>query len=147
VPIDHADFWEVVDKLEKEPDDMNVGWNVTDTFVEKLENGDPDARKRFARALKVKMITGKGYFWFVDKANRALPERYKLDGLRNWASNLCSEINLPSSFWYTYTCVLLSLNAAEWDEWKHTKLVATAVEFLNCVCSEFIEKARGIPGL
>ncbi len=147
IPIDHADFWEVIHFLEKEPDDVNIGWNVTDDFVQKLESGDKEAVARFQRALKVKMVTGKGYFWFVDKANRALPEPYKKDGLRNHASNLCSEILLPSNRELTYTCVLASLDLSEYDEWKDTDLVETGIEFLNAVCSEFIEKAKGIPGL
>jgi len=147
IPIDHGDFWEIVSHLEKEPDDLNIGWNISDAFVKRLEDGDEDAKARFSRALKVKMITGKGYFWFVDKANRALPIRYRQDGLTCHASNLCSEILLPSNEMLTYTCVLLSLNLSRYDEWKDTNLVAIAVEFLNSVCSEFIEKARGIPGL
>jgi len=147
IPIDHGDFWEIVAHLEKEPDDLNIGWNISDEFVKRLEEGDPESLSRFARALKVKMVTGKGYFWFVDKANRALPLRYRQDGLTCYASNLCSEILLPSSEMLTYTCVLLSLNVARYDEWKDTNLVAIAVEFLNAVCSEFIEKARGVPGL
>ena len=147
LPIDHGDFWEVVHHLEKEPDDLNIGWNVSDAFVQKLESGDADAIKRFQRALKVKMITGKGYFWFIDKANRSLPQRYKEDGLQNYASNLCSEILLPSSRDLTYTCVLASLNLSKYDEWKDKDLPQVAVEFLNAVCSEFIEKARGKAGL
>lgn len=147
IPIDHGDFWEIVNHLEKEPDDLNIGWNISDSFIKQLEDGDAEARARFARALKVKMVTGKGYFWFTDKANRALPIRYKEDGLTCHASNLCSEILLPSSSILTYTCVLASLNLADYDDWKDTDLVAIGVEFLNAVCSEFIEKARGVPGL
>jgi ribonucleoside-diphosphate reductase alpha chain len=147
IPMDHGDFWEVIHQLEKDPDDLNVGWNVTDAFIAQMEAGDAQSILRFQRALKVKMVTGKGYFWFVDKANRALPQRYKDDGLRNYASNLCSEILLPSNSEMTYTCVLSSLNLSRYDEWKDTPLVATSVEFLNAVCSEFIEKARGKAGL
>jgi ribonucleoside-diphosphate reductase alpha chain len=147
LPIDHGDFHEIVSLLEKEPDDLNIGWNISDAFIKRLEEGDEEAHNRFHRALKVKMVTGKGYFWFVDKANRALPQRYKDDGLTCYASNLCSEILLPSNEELTYTCVLASLNLSKYDEWKDTDLVAITTEFLNSVCSEFIEKARGVPGL
>lgn len=145
--LDHPDASEVLDLLEREPDDLNIGWIITDEFVKNIEAGDHKARARFSRALKVKMVTGKGYFWFVDKANRALPKRYKDDGLKNHASNLCSEILLPSSKDLTYTCVLASLNLADYDSWKDTDLIETAVEFLNAVCSEFIVQAKDKPGL
>lgn len=89
LPIDHADFNEVVSYLEKEPDDFNLGWVITDEWMKNLEKGEGDARQRFSRALKVKMVTGKGYFWFVDKANKRLPQKYKDAGMKNHASNLC----------------------------------------------------------
>ena len=101
VPIDHADFDEVVNFLEKEPDDVNIGWNISDDFVAKLSEGDADARRRFSRALKAKMVTGKGYFWFPDKANRKLPAYYPI---KHYAAQLCNEILLPSDEEHTYTC-------------------------------------------
>lgn len=144
IPIEHGDFWEIIRFLEKEPDDVNVGWNVSDNFVEKLEGGDGESIARYQEALKVKMVTGKGYFFFTDKANRALPSYYPLP---HKASNLCSEILLPSDREHTYTCVLSSLNLARYDEWKDTDAVFDSTVFLDCVASEFIEKAKDIPGL
>lgn len=142
--IDHGDFDEIVNYLEKEPDDLNIGWIVSDSFNAKLEAGDPDSRRRFGKALKAKLVTGKGYYWFVDKANRKLPKYYPI---RNVASNLCSEILLPSDADHTYTCVLSSMNVAKYDEWKNTDAIFTATVFLDCVASEFIARAKGIRGL
>jgi ribonucleoside-diphosphate reductase alpha chain len=39
--------------------------------------------------MKVKMVTGKGYFLFIDKANRHRPECYKKHDLTIKNSNLC----------------------------------------------------------
>ena len=39
------------------------------------------------------------------------------------------------------------MNLAKWDEWKDTDAVFTATVFLDCVASEFIVQARGVPGL
>jgi ribonucleoside-diphosphate reductase alpha chain len=144
IPIDHGDFWEVTRFLEKEPDDVNVGWVVTDAFIDRLKKSDQEAISRYQEALKVKMVTGKGYFWFVDKANRKIPKYYPIE---NKASNLCSEILLPSDEKHTFTCVLSSLNLAKYDEWKDTDAIFNATVFLDCVASEFIEKAKGVPGL
>lgn len=144
LPIDHGDFYELVNLLETEDDDLNVGWTVSDKFVEQMNNNEGDARKRFAASLKAKLITGKGYYWFTDKANRKLPKYYPIP---NKASNLCSEINLPSDSEHTFTCVLSSMNVAKYDEWKDTNAIFTATVFLDCVASEFIARAKGIPGL
>ena len=144
LPIDHGDFFEVARYLENEPDDLNIGWNISDDFLNRLQMQETDARIRFGTALKTKLVTGKGYFYFPDKANRALPAYYPIS---TKASNLCSEILLPSDEQHTFTCVLSSMNVAKYDEWKDTDAVFTATVFLDCVCSEFILKAKGIPGL
>lgn len=144
IPIDHNDFDEVITHLEKEPDDVNIGWNISNEWLDKLNAGDKEARSRFSKALKVKLVTGKGYFWFPDKANHKLPTYYPIT---NKASNLCSEILLPSDKDHTFTCVLSSMNLAKYDEWKDTDAVFDATVFLDCVASEFIVKARSIPGL
>lgn len=144
LPIDHGDFHEVVSFLEKEPDDLNIGWNISDDFVARLEAGEPDAKDRMSKALKAKLVTGKGYFFFPDKANRKLPKYYPIPVK---ASNLCSEIVLPSDEEHTFTCVLSSMNVAKYDEWKDTDAVHDATVFLDCVASEFIARAKDIPGL
>lgn len=147
ISIEHGDFDEIADLLLTSPDGLNVGWNITDEFIGKLNNKQPDALRRYQKALKVKMITGKGYFFFVDKANRARPLCYKENNLDIKASNLCTEIMLHSSEDYTFTCVLSSMNVAKYDEWKDTDAVYWATIFLDCVAEEFIQKAKNIPGL
>ena len=147
LPITHADFDELCDLLHHSPDDLNIGWNITDDFIADLEAGVPEAIRRWQKVLKVKMITGKGYFFKVDEANRHRPDCYKDLGLDIKASNLCTEIMLHSSEEYTYTCVLSSMNVAKYDEWKDTDAVYWATIFLDCVAQEFIDKAKDIKGL
>lgn len=147
LPITHGDFFELADKLLHEGDDLNVGWVITDNFIERMDRGDLDAIERYQRALKVKAITGKGYFNFVDKINRANPQSYKIHELSCKASNLCTEIMLHSDKNETYTCVLSSMNLTRWEEWKDTDAVFNSIVFLDCVASEFLKLAREIPGL
>lgn len=147
LPIDHDDFPELLELMEAEPDGLNLGWNVTDAFVEKLKHGDLQANQRLISALYAKLVTGRGYFFKPDEANRHRPQVYKDLGLDIKASNLCSEIMLHSSEEYTYTCVLSSMNLAKWDEWKGTDAVFVATVFLDCVVSYFIQQAKGIAGL
>lgn len=89
IEIDHADFFELVNFITKNPDDANIGWNVSDAFIARLDAGDADAVDRYQKALKLKMISGKGYFFFVDKVNRQSPQLYKDKNLKVLASNLC----------------------------------------------------------
>lgn len=145
--IEHGDFPEVVEYILAEPDDLNIGWTIRQTFINKLNAGDKEAIFRFQRAMKVKMVTGKGYFFFVDKANEKRPVMYKDLGLFINNSQLCSEIMLFNDHEHTYSCVLSSMNSARYAEWKDTDAVYWATIFLDCVASEFIEKAKGQPGM
>jgi ribonucleoside-diphosphate reductase alpha chain len=56
----------------------------------------------------------------------------------------CSEIMLPSNKDESFVCCISAMNAEKWDEWKDTDAVRTAVEFLDAVMEEFIQKATGI---
>ncbi len=145
--IEHPDWDEAIDGLESTPDGKNYGWVLKDSFIDKLKAGDKEANRRFSRALYVKMVTGKGYLFFVDKANRARPQMYKDLGLEIKASNLCSEIVLHSSDDLSFSCILSSLNLLHWDKIKESSAVFDSTVFLDCLVSEFLEKSEGIPGL
>ena len=123
VEIEHGDFWELIDHIENFPDDLNIGWNVTDNFIQMLESGNQEATKRYQRIMKVRAVTGKGYLFKVDETNRHNPPMYKDLGLAVKASNLCTEITLHSDEDHTFTCVLSSMNLSKYDEWKHTDAV------------------------
>lgn len=145
--IEHKDFDEIADLIQHEPDDLNVGWIIKDKFIKKLQNGDKEANRRYKKAMKSKMLTGKGYFFFVDKVNRNRPKMYKDHNLDVKASNLCAEIALHSSNEYSFSCVLSAMNLAWYDDWKDTDAVFEATVFLDCVAEEFITLAENIPGL
>lgn len=145
--ITHGDFDELADYIMAEPDDANVGWIIPNSFVDALEAKEPDAIRRFQKAMKLKMVTGKGYFCFIDKINAKRPEMYKRLGLFVKASNLCDEITLFADNEHTFTCVLSSMNVAKYPEWKDTDAVFWATVFLDCVAAELIERGQNIPGL
>lgn len=147
IDIDHGDFWEVYHFLEHNPDDCNIGWIISDRFIKRLDDGDEEAQERYRSVLKLKNMLGKGYFHFKDKVNRLKPESYIKNNLDIKASNLCDEIQLHSSKDYTFTCCLSSMNLDKYDEWKDTEAVFEATVFLDCVISEFLDKARHIKHL
>jgi len=147
IEIDHGDFWEIATHLQNNPDDFNLGWIVSDKFIKQLDDGEEEAVLRYQKAMKVKMLTGKGYFFFTDKVHDQQPQMYKDQNLRCTASQLCTEITLHSDEFHTYTCVLSSMNLSKFDEWKDTDAVQNSIIFLDCVAEEFIQMGKGIKGL
>ncbi len=145
-PIDGADFWEITEEIKNKPDDLNIGWNIPDKFIQRLQDRDADAISRYQRALKIKCLTGKGYFLFIDRVNKFNPPMYKELGLSVKASNLCTEITLHSDRDHTFSCVLSSLNLAKWDEFDDDTIFNSIV-FLDCVAEEFIQMGKNIRGL
>lgn len=147
LPVDHPDFFELADLIFREPANKNVGWIFTKEFIDRMMNKDQDALERYKRVLKIRAVLGKGYIWKVDTVNDMQTESYKANGLKNKASNLCSEITLFSDEDHSYTCVLSSLNLSSYDEWKDTDVAFTATVFLDSVAEAFLRAARNIRGL
>lgn len=147
IDIEHKDVEEVLQYLEHFPDHSNIGWIVRDKFVEKLKQNNPKALKRFQDVLYVKSVTGKGYFHFIDKANRSKGEAYEKNGLEVSASQLCNEIMLHSDENETYQCCLSWMNLSKYDEWKDTDAIYVGTVFLDCILSYFIEKASNVSGM
>lgn len=147
IDVEHKDFYEIADYLEHHPDELNVGWKISDKFMAKLDAGNKEAHKRFKRFMYVKAVTGKGYFYFPDKAERLKPEAYKVNNLTIAAPQLCNEIFLFADEEHTYTCVLGWMNLSKYNEWKNTDAVFVATVLLDCVVSYFLDRARNLPGL
>lgn len=147
VDLDSPDFYECLWAMKKKPKGKNFGWVIKDQVIQLLINGDAEMSKRWQDALHVKLLTGKGYLFFPDKANRHRPQMYIDLGLDIVATNLCSEIMLHSSEDLTYSCVLASLNAMHLKKILSGDHVKTALIFLDCVISEYLEKSKGVIGL
>ena len=145
--IDHADIDEWVDiHTEGNPvQDIYWGVNVTNSFIEKVKNGDKAARNLWAKILSVKTATGIPYLHFIDNVNENKADVYLDKNMKIHASNMCMEISLPSSADESFVCCLMSMNLLHYDQWKDTDAVKTAVYFLDAVMTEFIEKAKVIP--
>ena len=127
--IEHKDFDEIADLIQHEPDDLNVGWIIKDKFIKKLQNGDKEANRRYKKAMKSKMLTGKGYFFFVDKVNRNRPKMYKDHNLDVKASNLCvaPETQILTKFGYLPIIELEDKTVEVWngEEWSTTTVKKT----------------------
>lgn len=147
LPIEHPDAEEFLDvATEGHPiQGLTTGITVSDAFLKKMSAGDPDARKLWAKVLQRRSEIGFPYILFSDNVNNGAPDVYKDLKLKIHASNMCSEIALPSSPEETFTCVLSSINVAKWDEIEATDAIETLVMFLDTVVTEFINKTAGKP--
>ena len=142
--IDHPDVAEFLNIKDIGSPIQNLFTSVCvpDYWMQEMIDGDDDKRKIWARVLESRQQKGLPYIFFSDNVNRNKPEVYKELGLTINASNLCSEIALPSNENESFICCLASMNLELYDEWKDTDAVKTAIYFLDAVLSEFIEKTK-----
>jgi len=150
--IDHADFEDWLEIREPKGDVNRQCLNlhqcavVTDKFMRKLEDGDPDARRKWGKLLQKRKATGEPYVMFKGNINKQNPDAYKSNGLKVYMTNICSEITLYTDESHSFVCCLSSLNLAKYDEWKDTDLIYTATWFLDGVLEEFIQRAKNMRG-
>ena len=143
--IDHGDIEEFlsIKDIGSPIQNLFTGVCVPDYWLQDMIDGDMEKRKIWARILESRQQKGLPYIFFTDNVNRNKPQVYKDKGLMINASNLCSEIMLPSTEKESFICCLSSMNLELYDEWKDTDAVKLAIYFLDAVLSEFIEKTEG----
>lgn len=142
LPVEHPDILEFLDiGTEGNPiQELTHGVSVTDKWLQEMIDGDVEKRTVWAKVLQRRGEIGYPYIFFKDNANNGAPEVYKKNNYTVNASNLCTEIMLPSNDEWSFVCCLSSLNALHYDDWKNTDAVETMIYFLDAVISEFVEK-------
>jgi len=142
LPIEHPDIKEFLEiGTEGNPiQQLTHGVTVTDQWMQEMIDGDVEKRSIWAKVLQSRGEMGYPYIFFTDNANNGKPEVYKEKEHKIYASNLCTEIMLPSNDNWSFVCVLSSLNLLHYDKWKNTDAVETMVYFLDAVITEFVEK-------
>ena len=149
IDIEHGDIEEWLDiHTEGNPIQlMYYGVCVGHDWLESMKAGDPFKRQLWAKLLQRKTETGIPYLFFKDNANAGRPDVYKDKNMTIHASNLCTDIMLPSNSEESFVCCLSSMNLLYFDEWKDTDAPEVLTYFLDVVMSEFIEKSKDIPYL
>jgi len=142
LPIDHPDIMEFLEiGTEGNPiQELTHGVTVTNDWMQKMIDGDDKKRTVWAKVLQSRGEMGYPYIFFTDNANNGAPDVYKDKNLPIYASNLCTEIMLPSNHDWSFVCVLSSINVLHYDKWKDTDAVETMIYFLDAVITEFLEK-------
>jgi len=142
LPIDHPDIKEFLEiGTEGNPiQALTHGVTVSNDWMEEMIAGDTEKRSVWAKVLQSRGEMGYPYIFFRDNANNGAADVYQDKKLPIYASNLCTEIMLPSNDEWSFVCVLSSVNLLHYDKWKDTDAVETMVCFLDAVITEFLEK-------
>ncbi len=142
LPIEHKDIMEFLEiGTEGNPiQQLTHGVTVGNEWMQEMIDGDVEKRTIWAKVLQRRGEMGYPYVFFSDNANNGAAEVYQEKNHRIHASNLCTEIMLPSNDNWSFVCVLSSINLLHYDKWKETDAVETMVFFLDAVITEFLEK-------
>ena len=146
LPVEHPDIMEFLE-IGTEGNaiqTMTNGVTVTDKWIQEMINWDPDKRAIRAKIIQRRWEMWYPYILFKDNCNNNTVDVYKDKNMTIHASNMCSEIMLPSDKDTSFVCCLSSINLAKYDEWKDTDAVETMVYFLDAVMGEFIEKIENL---
>ncbi len=146
IDIEHPDVEEWLN-IQTEGDaiqTMMYGVVVGDDWMEAMIDGDSDKRALWAKVVESRMNLGIPYILFRGNVQDGRPQVYKDKGYDVHASNLCSEVALPSGPDESFVCCLSSMNALHYDDWKDTDAVETLTQFLDAVMKEFIDGAKGM---
>ena len=142
LPVEHDDILEFLE-IGKEGNPIQKlthGVTVGNEWMQAMIDGDEEKRAIWARVIQARNEVGYPYIMFSDNANDNTVDAYKDKGHRIYASNMCSEIMLPSNEQWSFVCCLSSINLMHYDEWKDTDAVETLTYFLDAVMGEFITK-------
>lgn len=142
LPVEHPDIMEFLDiGTEGNPiQKLTHAVTVGDEWMESMVAGDAEKRAIWARIIQRRGEMGYPYILFKDTANKNTVDVYKDKGLTIHASNMCSEIMLPSREDWSFVCCLSSVNLMHYEDWKDTDLIETMIAFLDAVMEDFIVK-------
>jgi ribonucleoside-diphosphate reductase alpha chain len=118
-----------------------TSWNLIDPHTKEITK-TVDARGLWMKILSLRVSTGEPYLFFIDTANKALPQHLKDKGMRINLSNLCTEIMLPTTPDRTAVCCLSSVNLEHFDDWsKDENFVEDLLRMLDNILEVFVLKA------
>lgn len=140
LPIEHPDIEEFLNiGKEGHPiQESTYAVTVGDEWLQSMVDGDQEKRKIWAKVIQRRTEIGYPYILFRDTVNNNTVDVYKDKGMKIHASNLCSEICLPSSDDISFVCCLSSINLRHYHDWKNTDAVETMALFLDTVISDFM---------
>lgn len=140
LPVEHPDIKQLlkIKDVGFPIQDLSFGVSITDEWMKGLTSGDKDKEKIWRQILKKRFETGFPYIFWHDTVNKNSPFDEVI-----YATNMCTEITLPSDVDLSFVCCLSSVNLLYYDEWKDSDLIEVMTIFLDSVMEEFIQKTEG----
>lgn len=148
IPFNHGDLLELLDikKVGNTIQELFYGVSISEEDYELIYQGDELALTKWSRILESRNQTGLPYIFNSTNMNEgpSVPEWYGKNETKILASNLCTEIALPSNKYESFVCCLLSMNAMLFDKWKDNDAVEVAIIIMEAIMEDFIIKTAGI---
>lgn len=167
--IEHPEAKEFIKIRDKGTDPNRVCDNIhngclhSNEFMNKVLEGDKEARELFSSEIITRYETGEPYMIFTDNVKDAIPMWWRNTTYKGIplvdlvaASNLCTEIFLPQHDDLTFICALSSLNLTKFDRWmgirydiginRNVDVVELSLLLIDAGVSEFITKGKEYKG-
>jgi len=149
LPFNHGDIMEHLQiKSVGDPiQNLFPGVCISKEDYDAIYNGEEWALEVWSTILESRAATGLPYIFNTENANNHMSTPAWYGDHTDYdlkASNLCTEIFLPTSLDESFVCCLLSMNLAKWDEWKDTKAVRGAIYLLEAILEDFLQKTEGV---
>lgn len=147
---DHSDIMDFLDIGTPTHDIQHITTGVVfpKGYIDDIKSGDKIKRRVYAKILKRRSELGFPYIVFEDNCLENIsPVSAQKTNININTSNICTEVMAdvnPQD--ETFVCVLTSVNALHFDEWKDTDLVYDVRIALDCITQEYIDKAEGRKG-
>ena len=136
-----------IDKLKSIMQSITTAVTLPKGFREKLMSGDKLSRSIWAKILKCRSEIGYPYILDEENCNKGICQTYLDNDMWIYNGNICIEaiefVNEEKEF----ACCLSSVNLTQRDRFKEFPyLLIDHFVMLDCVISEYINKASSIPG-
>lgn len=140
--VEHPDIMEWLDiRSDGNPiQQISFGVTIPEGWMQSMIDGDIQKREIQAKIIKARFETGMPFIMFEDNVSKGSVDVYR--EARILASNLCSEITLPSTEDESFVCCLSSMNLLHYDDWKDTDAVEILVWLLDAVMEDFIKVTK-----
>jgi ribonucleoside-diphosphate reductase alpha chain len=126
---------------------LPFGVIIPEGWLEEMKAGDQRKRELWAMVLDSRNRTGFPYIFFSDNVHRGSSAVYKQKKVRIRATNMCTEILLPSNQEETFVCDLVGMNLVTFEQWRTTDAVRIAVYIADAVLEDFIQRYQDTPYL
>lgn len=125
---------------------ITTGVTIPSGWIQEMLAGDESKWEIFTKIHESRAEIGRPYILFEDNCNIGKHQSYIDNGVWLSDSNICTECIELTNAEKEFLCVLLSVNATRYDEWKDTDFIFDCNLALDAVITEYIEKASKIPG-